>query len=846
MPGKVPWWFVILTISAFVLGAVLVGLMVPVVSNALKPEPTQPVVVIVPTQSGQETATLAPEETSVAPSATADGGQGAGTISPSPTTSIAATAIGSATSVPLATPATVVAATVPATFQAPTGAPLPAAWRGEYFSNSSLAGTPALYRDDASLAFDWGTGAPAAGLPADAFSARWQRTVAFSGGNYRFYVQSDDGVRVWIDNQLIIDRWHDASNTTYAAERALTGGNHILRVEYYDNWGNARIRFWWEATGQFPQWRAEYFANVGLLGSPVLTRNDLDINYDWLRSDPAPGIPADNFSVRWNRTLDFADGVYRFHALVDDGARIFVNDVLVLNEWRDGGLREVTADVRLASGSQSVRVEYYERTGDARIHVWWEKVPEQQTFPDWKGEYWSNRDYRGAPVLVRNDARIDFNWNRGAPDSRLPADDFSVRWSRRMRFDEGLYRFHTLADDGVRLYIDGSLIIDEWKVGRAREIVREVNLSSGNHSLRLDYFELTGDARARLWWERIGPATYPDWKGEYWDNRGLRGSPTITRNDAEVDFNWRKGSPAGDLLPADNFSARWSRQVELQAGVHRFYVQADDGVRVYVAGKLVIDQWHDSSGTQIYQQDVALAAGRHQIVVEYYERSSSAFIRFWRERVGDLVTPTATATSTATATPTATATQSPTPTATPTVSPTPTATPTEPPTATATPTATRIPDPAPEPPTVYLNEVLPVPGSVDWNGDGQVMPSDAWLELYNASDEVVNLKGWQLEISNGDEVHYLIPAGTVLKANYYLVLYPLGNGVSLAQGGVIRLYDDEGTLVDRLNLPELPADASYSLDATAGVWYSDWPATPGRPNGPLGLEHPPGGERFAP
>jgi single-stranded DNA-binding protein len=834
MPGKVPWWFVILTVSALVLGAILVGLMVPVVLNALRPEPTQPVVVIVPTQSGEETATMAPVETSATASATVNGDQGASTASPPPTTPSEENLVATATSQPLETPTALgVPTTVPATSQAPTLAPLSSTWRGEYFGNPSLAGTPALYRDDTTLAFDWGTGVPAAGLPGDGFSARWQRTLVFSGGNYRFYVQSDDGVRVWLDNQLIIDQWHEAGNTTYSADRALSGGYHALRVEYYDNRGNARIRFWWEMTGQFPQWRAEYFSNAGLYGSPVLTRNDLDINYDWSRLDPAPGVPADNFSVRWSRTLEFGDGVYRFHALVDDGARIFVNDVLVLNEWRDGGLREVTADARLSAGPQSVRVEYYERTGEARIHVWWEKVPEQATYPDWKGEYWNNRGFRGTPALVRNDSTVDFNWNRGAPDSRLPADDFAVRWSRRMGFEEGLYRFHTLADDGVRLYIDGSLVIDEWNVGREREIVREINLSSGKHSLRLDYFELTGDARVRLWWERIGEATYPDWKGEYWDNRQLKGSPTITRNDANIDFNWKKGSPAGELLPVDNFSARWGRQVELQAGIHRFYAQADDGVRVYVDGRLVIDQWHDNSGSQIYHQDVTLAAGRYQIVVEFYERSSSAFVRFWRERVADVPTPTATATSTATATPTATPTQSPTPTVspTPTETATPTETPTETPTATATPTVTRTPDPEPEPPAVYMNEVLPVPGSVDWNGDGEVTGSDAWLELYNATDKKVNLRGWRLEISNGSEVVYQIPAGAVIKSDDYLVLYPLGNDMSLAGGGVMRLYDDEGTLVDQLNLPELPADSSYSLDATAMVWHAGWEATPGRPNG---------------
>jgi hypothetical protein len=153
---------------------------------------------------------------------------------------------------------------------------------------------------------------------------------------------------------------------------------------------------------------------------------------------------------------------------------------------------------------------------------------------------------------------------------------------------------------------------------------------------------------------------------------------------------------------------------------------------------------------------------------------------------------------------------------------------------------TPIPDP--ETPVVHLNEVLPVPRSVDWNGDGEITPSDAWLELYNTADGTVDLSGWHLEISKGEDGEdgvYLIPAGTSLRPAGYLVLYPLQKKMSLADGGRIRLFDNEGKLVDQVILIELPADASYSLDAATGIWHADWPTTPGEPNTPLELEPPP-------
>jgi hypothetical protein len=79
-----------------------------------------------------------------------------------------------------------------------------------------------------------------------------------------------------------------------------------------------------------------------------------------------------------------------------------------------------------------LRVEYYESGGAANVRFWWEKLT---SYPDWRGEYWSNRDLRGSLALVCNDARIKFNWGRGAPAPGLPADNFSARWTRTTSFD---------------------------------------------------------------------------------------------------------------------------------------------------------------------------------------------------------------------------------------------------------------------------------------------------------------------------------------------------------------------------------------------------------------------------
>ena len=75
----------------------------------------------------------------------------------------------------------------------------------------------------------------------------------------------------------------------------------------------------------------------------------------------------------------------------------------------------------------------------------------------WRGEYFNNPNLQGAPVLVRNDPSINFNWGAGSPAPNIPVDYFSARWTRSLMFDGGMYRFSAQADDGVRVWLDSQL-----------------------------------------------------------------------------------------------------------------------------------------------------------------------------------------------------------------------------------------------------------------------------------------------------------------------------------------------------------------------------------------------------
>jgi len=120
----------------------------------------------------------------------------------------------------------------------------------------------------------------------------------------------------------------------------------------------------------------------------------------------------------------------------------------------------------------------------------------------WQGEYFANTALEGEPVLVRDDAKVWFDWGREAPDPSLPVDEFSARWTQTRYFNEGLYTFSAVADDGVRLFVDDQLIIDRWGDEQPIEASEQVSLAAGEHLVRLEYYESGEDAYVRLWWEQ--------------------------------------------------------------------------------------------------------------------------------------------------------------------------------------------------------------------------------------------------------------------------------------------------------------------------------------------------------
>ena len=263
-------------------------------------------------------------------------------------------------------------------------------------------------------------------------------------------------------------------------------------------------------------WYGEYFNNEWLSGAPSVTRYDSAINFDWGLGWPHPRISADKFSVRWTRNMWLGTGTYRFTVTVDDGVRLWVDDVLTIDEWREQPVSTFSQDVPLGAGSHRVRIEYFDMTGLALARFKLDKISDTGPWPcgacvpgdeaptgAWLGKYYDNQFLQGDPTFTRTDGKIEFDWGKGGPGGGIEANLWSARWTQRASFNSGTYRFHIIVDDGTRLFVDGRVLIDEWHDSPGNEYIADKKMAAGGHDLQVDYYQFGHDAKIKVWWEKL-------------------------------------------------------------------------------------------------------------------------------------------------------------------------------------------------------------------------------------------------------------------------------------------------------------------------------------------------------
>ena len=414
--------------------------------------------------------------------------------------------------------------------------------KATYFNNKTLSGFPSVTRTGGNINYNWGAGSPDPAVHSDGFSARWAGQIKPRySETYTFYTQSDDGISLWVNDTLLIYSWSDHSVMEDSATITLTAGTkYNIVAEYYENAGQAIAKLWWKSNsqpkevvpisqlysdGQIPVTpttnglKAYYFNNTTLSGTPALTRIDREINFDWQYGSPDVKIQHDNFSVRWvGQVKPRYSETYLFSAQKDEGIRVWIDGNLLIDGWDHHSYIINTGSITLVAGKKyNLMVEYFEGGGYANASLSWfspgqnnEVVPATQLFSDestlpvygLKASYFNNKTLSGSPSLIRTDPAINFDWQYGSPDSLIPNDGFSVRWEGKLKpkFSRP-YTLYTQSDDGVRLWLNNNLLIDNWTNHSFTEDQATINLdASTSYHIVMEYYENVGSATAKLFW----------------------------------------------------------------------------------------------------------------------------------------------------------------------------------------------------------------------------------------------------------------------------------------------------------------------------------------------------------
>jgi hypothetical protein len=225
-----------------------------------------------------------------------------------------------------------------------------------------------------------------------------------------------------------------------------------------------------------------------------------------------------------------------------------------------------------------------------------------------------------------------------------------VHWSGQVKpeFTEK-YTFYTLADDGVRLWVNGKLLVNDWKDHGPTESQGSIDLQAGQkYDIVMEYFENQLGATAKLSWSSASRAKevipterlYPDLAAQNGTGNGLYGTyffddmfkdilnKTQRRTDDKVDFTWAADGRPATAMASDAFSARWNGQVQPRySGVYTFYVEAQDGFRLWVDNQQIISSFVQGN-TREKSASLPLAGGRkYNIRLELFDFRGTANIK---------------------------------------------------------------------------------------------------------------------------------------------------------------------------------------------------------------------------
>jgi hypothetical protein len=224
----------------------------------------------------------------------------------------------------------------------------------------------------------------------------------------------------------------------------------------------------------------------------------------------------DNFGIKYTGYIDVPyDGTYAFYTNSDDGSRLYIGSTLVVENDGLHALQERSGAIGLKAGKHALTVVFFEKAGSETLSVSWagpcfakQAIPVSRLYrvPLASGDglaatYYDNEDFTGKTVS-RIDPTINFDWGTSAPVAGFGVDTYSVRWTGSVEAPAtGTYTFTGRTDDGVRLWVNGQLIIDYWNLRAVAESSGSITLTGGQrYSIKMEYYNSPVYGTAQLYW----------------------------------------------------------------------------------------------------------------------------------------------------------------------------------------------------------------------------------------------------------------------------------------------------------------------------------------------------------
>jgi hypothetical protein len=507
--------------------------------------------------------------------------------------------------------------------------------RAKYFQNLDFTGKSEARIDEA-IDFEWNTDEPITGINRTRFSARWEGEVqAQFTEPYAFHLIADDRAKLWINGRLIIDDLIPHAPTEGAVRVNLVAGQkYLIRVEYFQHGQAAVAKLLWSS----PSTPRQIVPKTQLYSSIVDTDADgmpdlWELDYSLNPSDPSDAV-VDSDGDQLTNLQEYLAGK---HPLIVDsyteglpepwrGADIGTPAVKGYAGHRAGSFSVTSAGADIWGNLDSFHFIYQNISGDGEIIA---RVVSLQNTDPWAKACVMFRarlaeDSKHVMLAFTPEKGISFQYRSST--AGITTDEWGgaatpPRWIKLVRRGN---RFNGYRSDDGRSW--------EWVASEEIDMGNEpfVGLAVSSHVQGQTTTGLFDSVSVNSLSAAESPRPFVG-SGEgllatYYD---LLTKTNVTRIDPIVDFDWGKGSPHTNIGQRF-FSARWEGMVEAQfSETYAFHAITDDGARLWVDGKKVIDGWADRAATKMTAKLPLRVGHKYLIKLEYYERMGEALAKLY-------------------------------------------------------------------------------------------------------------------------------------------------------------------------------------------------------------------------